>query len=78
VTTGFNSANAAIFNSNGTLNNLFIPVGGTPTLGFVKNSGALWVTPADIGGFVVPEPLNILGAATVVMLVTFVKTKLKK
>ena len=78
VTTGFNSANAAIFNSNGTLNNLFIPVGGTPTLGFVKNSGALWVTPADIGGFVVPEPLNILGAATVVVLGIFVKTKLKK
>jgi len=77
--TAFNSQNASIINSNtGALVNNFIPTGGTPILGFLKNSGELWVTPAQIGGVVVPEPLNILGAVAVAMFGAFVKKKLKK
>ncbi len=77
--TGFNSANASIANFNtGALINNFIPAGGNSTFGFGKNEGALWVTSAQIGGAVVPEPLNILGAASTVIIGAFVKRKMKK
>jgi hypothetical protein len=63
VITAFNSGNAGYFNANtGALDNLFIPVGGSPILGFAKNSGAIIVTPAQIGGAIeVPEPSSVMG-----------------